>query len=89
MKHVNEIESAMNCLTMIDLRRLAFDLAVRGNIAQLFTNGRSGLGEGIPRQAQHSPSGGPLRRAWLESADSTRLLWRSFSGTTTFYLRKV
>ena len=54
VKHVKEMESAMHCLTMIDLRRLAFDLAVRANIAHSFTNGRSGLGEGIPWQAQHS-----------------------------------
>ena len=94
LKHVKEMESVMHGLTMIDLRRLAFDLAVRANIAHPFANGlagRSGLGEGIPRQAQHShPPVGPLPlRAWLESTVSTRIRWRSFSGTTKFYLRKV
>ena len=43
VKHVKEMESAMHCLTMIYLRRLAFDLAVGANIAHHFTNGLAGL----------------------------------------------
>ena len=43
VKHVHEMESATHCLTMIDLRRLEFDLAVRANIAHPFTNGLAGL----------------------------------------------
>ena len=36
MKNVKEMESSMYCMTMIDLRRLAFDLVVRMNIAHPF-----------------------------------------------------
>ena len=36
VKHVKEMESSMYCVTMIDLRRLAFDLVVRMNIAHSF-----------------------------------------------------
>ena len=41
VKHLKEMESSMYCMTMIDLRRLAFDRVDRMNIAHPFdaTNG--------------------------------------------------
>ena len=43
--NVKEIESSMYCMTMIDLRRLAFDLVVRMNIVHSFdaTSGLAGV----------------------------------------------